>query len=91
MTNRVWILRGATLLALLAFLGCSTLKTNDPPSKWTALNAGMTREELAEMLGPPSVHLGPSRDLWQSKGWELQVDYDQNGRAREIMRNQLGK
>jgi hypothetical protein len=29
--------------------------------------------------------------MWRSSGWELQVDYDQNEQAREIMRRQVGK
>ena len=78
-------------LILVAFLGCSTPKSNEPPSKWTSLNAGMSREEISKLLGPPSGHSGPSRDMWRSSGWELQVDYDQNEQAREIMRRQVGK
>jgi hypothetical protein len=73
-------------LLLMAIIGCSSPRINEPPSKWNALNAGMTREEVTTLLGQPSGHPSVNRDLWRSKGWELQVDYDQNGRARDIMR-----
>jgi hypothetical protein len=74
-------------LLCVLFIGCSTPRTNEPPAKWTSLNAGMTRQELTSLLGPPSGHSGVNGDLWRSKGWQLQVDYDKNGRARNILRS----
>src|SRR5689334_5783569 len=77
-------------LALLVLTGCSSPRTNEAPDAWNALNAGMTRQEVSTALGKPSS-LGPSKDIWRSSGWELEVTYDDNGRARDILRRPVGK
>jgi hypothetical protein len=80
-----------TILIVLAVMGCSSPAANEPPTAWNNLNAGMTKEEISGLIGKPSTHLGLDQDVWRSSGWELQVGYDQNGRARDILRRPIGK
>lgn len=51
----------------------------------------MTRQEISALVGQPSSHLGPSKDVWRRSGWELQVTYDDNARARDILRRPVGR
>ena len=78
-------------LVLLALTGCSSPKGREAPEAWNSLNAGMTRQEVSSAVGQPATHLGPSRDVWRSSGWELEVTYDDNGRARDILRRPVEK
>jgi hypothetical protein len=81
----------AMFLVLFVLTGCSSPKGHEAPAAWNSLNAGMTRQEISALLGQPSSHLGPAEDIWRKSGWELQVTYDQNGRARDILRRPVGK
>jgi hypothetical protein len=78
------------LLVLLALMGCASPGGHEAPAAWNNLNAGMTKQEISAQLGKPSGHVGPDRDAWRSSGWELQVTYDENGRARDIVRHPVG-
>lgn len=46
----------------------------------------MTREEISALIGRPAGDPGASQDTWRKGGWELRVTYDENGRARDILR-----
>ena len=81
----------ALLFVLLLLIGCSSPKGNEPPEAWNNLNGGMTREEISAMVGRPASHLGASQNTWRKGGWELQVTYDENGRARDILRRLVAK
>ncbi len=78
-------------LMLSILLGCSSPKASGPPAAWGGLNGGMTRQEITTIIGPPKGGSGPNRDVWRKSGWELQVDYDENGRARNIVRHPAGQ
>ncbi len=78
-------------LLLFALVGCSTVKSQEPPAAWRAVNGGMTREEISKLIGPPIQTLGQGSDTWVKGGWELRVDYDQYGRARNIFSQPVGR
>jgi outer membrane protein assembly factor BamE (lipoprotein component of BamABCDE complex) len=90
MTKSLPALR-AMLLVVCVLIGCSSPKGNEAPEAWNNLNAGMTRQEISAMLGRPASHLGASQDTWRKGAWELQVSYDENGRARDILRRLVAK
>jgi len=71
-------------------VGCTSPAGREAPAAWNNLNAGMTKQEIRAQLGQPSGHTGPDRDVWRSSGWELQATYDENGRARDIVRHPVG-
>jgi len=79
------------LLVVVALIGCSSPKSDEAPAAWNNLNAGMTKEEISALIGRPTTHLGPAQDVWRNSGWELQVAYDENGQARDIIRRPIGK
>lgn len=79
------------LWVLVALMGCSSPKSQEAPAAWNGLNAGMTKEEISALIGRPSTHPGAAQDIWRSSGWELQVTYDENGRARELLRRVVAK
>jgi hypothetical protein len=83
--------RRSLFLLLLLLAGCLTPKGNEPPEAWNNLNAGMTREEISALIGRPASYPGASQDTWRKGGWELQVTYDENGRARDILRRLVAK
>jgi hypothetical protein len=89
--TKPWNARRLLCLVLLLLAGCSSPKGNEPPEAWNNLNAGMTREEISAMVGRPAIHLGASQDVWRKGAWELQVTYDENGRARDILRRLVAK
>jgi hypothetical protein len=72
-------------LAAVCLAGCSTARTQTSPKAWAAVHEGMTKEQIVDTLGQPASQ-SPSGDVWQNKGWELRVAYDDSGRATRIMR-----
>jgi hypothetical protein len=78
------------ILLLLAVLGCSSVKTHECPAAWNSLSGGMTKQEITGLIGPPTESSAQSGDLWRKAGWELQIDYDQYGRAKNIVRHPTG-
>ncbi len=85
-------LRAARLaVILLTLVGCSTIKPQQPPDAWQGVNGGMTREEISHLIGSPTRISAQGGDLWVKAGWELQIDYDQYGRARNIFSQPVGK
>ncbi len=89
MKAKLQVLFYGLMLSLL--IGCSSPKASGPPAAWSGLNGGMTRQEISAIIGPPQSGSGPTRDVWRKSSWELQVDYDQNGRARNIVQHPAGK
>ena len=88
---KVQVYRAVTAIVLAVLLGCAAPQANGPPAAWNGLNGGMTRQEITALIGPPEPASIPGSDLWRSHGWELQIDYEQNGRARNIVRHPVGK
>jgi len=87
-----YLLKTATLvLAFYALVGCSTAKPQGPPAVWRNVNGGMTQQEISKLLGPPSQPSSQGGEIWIKSGWELQVDYDQYGHARNILSHPIGK
>jgi hypothetical protein len=79
------------VLFLLALVGCSSAKPHEPPAAWRMVNGGMTRQEISRLIGPPVETLVRGSDLWVKAGWELHVEYDQYGRARNILSQPSGR
>ncbi len=78
-------------LALFVLLGCTSVKSEGPPAAWRAINGGMTRQEISQLIGPPAHASGQGGDVWVKAGWEMHIDYDQYGRARNILSQPTGK
>ncbi len=83
--------KAAVGLLLFALLGCSTVKSQGPPAAWKAVDGGMTRQEISNLIGPPIQNSAPGSDTWVNAGWELRVEYDQYGRARNILSQPAGR
>ena len=79
-----------TGLLLFTLVGCSIAKPHEPPAAWRNVNGGMTQQEISQLLGPPSQPSAQGGDVWIQSGWELHVDYDQYGRARNILSRPIG-
>ena len=58
---------------------------------WKAVNGGMTRTEIIELIGAPLQGSSQEKDTWTKGGWKLQVEYDHNGRARNIFSQPVGR
>ncbi len=85
-------LKAAALwLLLFALIGCSTVESQGPPAAWNGVNGGMTRQEISNLIGPPVQTLAQGSDTWVKAGWELRVEYDQYGRARNIFSQPIGR
>ena len=78
-------------LFLSASIGCSAVKSQGPPASWKAVNGGMTRKEISSLIGAPRENPVQSSDTWVKAGWELRVEYDQYGRARNIFSQPAGR
>lgn len=78
-------------LVLTLMLGCSAPKSQGPPAMWRNVNGGMTQQEISRLIGPPSQSSAQGGDVWIKSGWQLQVDYDQYGRARNILSRPTGR
>ncbi len=76
---------------VFVLVGCATVKSQDPPAAWRTVNGGMTRQEISQLIGPPAQVSDRGGDIWLKAGWELQVDYDQYGRARNILSHPVGR
>ncbi len=50
----------------------------------------MTRQEISNLIGPPIQTFAQGSDTWVKAGWELRVEYDQYGRARNIFSQPIG-
>ena len=86
------LLRVATVaLALSGFFGCSSTQPQEAPVAWRSVNAGMTQQEISQLLGPPTQPSAQGGDVWIKAGWELQIDYDQYGRARNVLSRPISK
>lgn len=56
------------------------------PSAWRYVKPGVSRQELLSQLGQPIVQSPHGEDVWREGDWELQVRYDENDQALEIIR-----
>ncbi len=84
--------RAATVaLGLTLIVGCSAPTSQGPPVDWRNVNGGMTQQEISQLIGPPSQSSAQGGDVWIKSGWQLQVDYDQYGRARNILSRPTGR
>jgi hypothetical protein len=72
-------------IAVACLVGCSSARTKTSPKAWAAVHEGMMKEQIVDTLGQPASH-SPSGDVWQNKGWELRVAYDDSGRATRVVR-----
>ncbi len=85
------IVRAAIVGTLFTLLGCSSVKEQGPPTGWNTVNGGMTREEISKLIGPPTQTSAAGRDIWVRSGWQLEIGYDEYGRARNILSQPLAK
>jgi len=76
------------MLAVIFLAGCST--TYVSPKAWDAAREGMTRQQIASSLGRPAFE-SPSHEVWRDGHWELEVAYDENGRATNVVRSAVLK
>ncbi len=78
-------------LFLVVLAGCASVKAQGPPPAWRTVNGGMTRQEISQLIGPPAQASDGRGDIWVKAGWELKVEYDQYGRAMNILSRPIGR
>ena len=80
----------AAVMMVVWLWGCASPSERRSPKAWQGIVNGMTRADVHRVIGTPDApRVSPFQEIWVTREWELDVDYNRQGRVTNVVQQYL--